>query len=275
MGILARMAIKGKKKNRGSQGVRRPAQAPRPAYAPRARTPFYKTRDGLIMIGILAAVALGTIIWLIGSARAEAKELEDRQAQLETYDDQIAGVLQQATPVAQEMGSVSALPADKEGFEDLAADSERWITDLQQFQTLTSQVFPAPEVESVNELFNQALSLYVASAQTFALVPDAEGDLQASIHARAVAQRDAAAGVWTSAIAVLDTLRSNAEMSASGLRPPTGATQVPDPLASPGTQVTIPPEGEGDAETGDGSEGEGQGGNKDGKKGDDAGSGDE
>ena len=269
------MAIKGKKKNRGAQGVRRPAQAPRPAYAPRARTPFYRTRDGMILLGILGLVALGTIIWLIGSARNEAKELEDRQAQLETYDEQITGVLQQATPVAQEMATVQAVPADEKGLEDLAADSERWITDLQQFQTQISQVFPAPEVESVNELFNQALSLYVASAQTFALVPDAEGDLQASVYARAIAQRDAATGVWSSAIDVLDTLRSNAEMSASGLRPPASASQMPDPNATPGTQVTIPPEGEGDAETGDSPEGEQQGGDKDDKKGAGKGSDDE
>ena len=274
------MAIKGKKKNRGSQGVRRPAQAPRPAYAPRARTPFYKTRDGMILLGILGLVAIGTIIWMIGSARNEAKELEDRQAQLETYDDQIQGVLQQATPVAQEMAEIQAVPADEKGLEDLASDSERWVTDLQQFQTQASQVFPAPEVEGINELFNEALTLYVSAAQTFALVPDAEGDLQAQILARAVTQRDTAAELWTSAITVLDTLRSNAEMSASGLRPPVTANQVPDPNASPGTEVTIPPEdsappeGEGDAETGDSPEGQ-QGGNKDGKKGDDKGSGDE
>ena len=273
LGILARMAIKGKKKNRGSQGVRRPAEAPRPAYAPRARTPFYKTRDGMILLGILGLVALGTIVWLIGSARNEAKELEARQAQLETYNDQIEGVLQQATPVAQDMGSVQAPPADAEAADDLAADSERWIADLQQSQTQVSQIFPAPEVESINELFNEALSLYVAAAQTFALVPDAEGDLQSNIHARALAQRDTAAAVWASAIDVLDTLRSSAELSASGLRPPVSASQVPDPNASPGTEVIIPPEGaeepapEEDAEDGEqtggggGQDGDGDSGN--------------
>lgn len=261
MGILARMAIKGKKKNRGSQGVRRPAEAPRPAYAPRARTPFYKTRDGMILMGILGAVAIGTIIWLIGSAQNEAKELEARQAQLETYDDQIEGVLQQATPVAQDMASVQAPPADADAADDLAADSERWIADLQQSQTQVSQILPAPEVESINELFNEALSLYVAAAQTFALVPEAEGRLQADIHTRAVAQRDTAAAVWTSAIDVLDTLRSSAELSASGLRPPVSASQVPDPNASPGTEVIIPPEGAEEPETGDSSGGgDGQGG---------------
>jgi type II secretory pathway pseudopilin PulG len=196
----------------------------------------------MILLGILGMVALGTIVWLIGSARNEAKLLEDRQAQLETYGDQAEGVLQQAVPVAQDMNSVQAVPADSKGLDDLAADAERWITGLQQSQTQISQVFPAPEVESVNELFNEALSLYVASAQTFALVPDAEGDLQASIFARAVSQRDTAAAVWASAIGVLDTLRSDAELPASGLRAPAAQNAMPDPAASPGAEVTIPPE---------------------------------
>lgn len=262
------MAIKGKKKNRGSQGARRPAEAPRPAYAPRASTPFYKTRDGMILMGILGAVALGTIIWLIGSAQNEAKKLEARQAQLETYNDQIVGVLQQATPVAQDMASVQAPPADATAADDLAADSERWIAGIQQSQTQVSQIFPAPEVESINELFNEALSLYVAAAQTFALVPDAEGGLQSDIHARAVTQRDTAAAVWTSAIDVLDTLRSSAEMPASGLRPPVSAGQLPDPNAAPGSEVVIPPEGSEEPETGvdSGGGGGGKGGGKKGNK---------
>lgn len=223
----------------------------------------------MILMGILGAVAVGTIIWLIGSAQNEAKKLEARQAQLETYNGQIEGVLQQATSVAQDMGSIQGPPADAKAAEELAADSERWIADIQQSQTQVSQILPAPEVESVNELFNEALSLYVAAAQTFALVPDAEGELQSSIHTRALVQRDTAAAVWTSAIDVLDTLRTSVELSSSGLRPPVSTPQMPDPNAPPGSEVVIPPEGAEEPETGDdsGGGGSGQGGGGGGKKG--------
>ncbi|MDQ3957514.1 MAG: hypothetical protein M3273_04245, partial [Actinomycetota bacterium] len=61
------MAIKGKKKSqsRGSQGLRRPAAAPRPVYTGRRHTPWYKTTEGRLIGGILAAALIGIAIWLV------------------------------------------------------------------------------------------------------------------------------------------------------------------------------------------------------------------
>lgn len=235
------MAIKGKKKSRGAQGVRRPAAAPPPPVTARRRhTPFYRTRDGMILLGILGVVAIGTVIWLVMSAQNEAKELEAKQAVLDQYGDQVEPTLQTASATALEMAAVTAVPEDPA---DLAEDSEGWIKNLQGAQTQFAQIFPAPEVEPVNQLFNESLALYVASAETFALVPKAEGKLQADLFIRATVQRDTAAAVWASAIGALDELRDVRDLGPSGLDAPEGP--APDPLATdPATEVIVPPEGE-------------------------------
>lgn len=271
------MAIKGKKKTRGAQGVRRPAAAPRPPVtARRKHTPFYKTRDGMLLLGILGVVAIGTIIWLVMSAQNEAKELEAKQAVLEQYGDQVEPTLQTASATALEMSGVTAVPEDPA---DLAEDSEGWIKNLQSAQTQLSQIFPAPEVDPVNQLFNESISLYVASAETFALIPKADEKLQADLFTRAAVQRDTAAAVWASAIAAFDELRDVRDLGPSGLNAP--EAPAPDPLATdPGTEVIIPPEGEeephvdeephedGDGEAGDGKSGDGKAGDGKGDKGD-------
>lgn len=233
------MAIKGKKKSRGAQGVRRPAAAPRPQLTgARRHTPFYKTRDGMILLGILSAVAIGTIVWLVMSAQNEAKELEAQQSVLEQYTDQVEPTLQTASATALEMSALTAIP---EEVDDLAEDSQAWVTNLQGAQTQLSQIFPAPEIDPVNQLFNESISLYVASAETFGLIPKAEAELQQDLFTRATVQRDTASAVWASAIAALDEFRDVRDLGPSGLDAPEAAG--PDPLATtpPGAEVTIPP----------------------------------
>ena len=76
------MAIKGKKKNRGSS-PRRPAGAPRPAVSgARRHTPFYRTRDGLFIIAIFVAVAIGVVVWLVTDAQSKARERDERRDDL-------------------------------------------------------------------------------------------------------------------------------------------------------------------------------------------------
>lgn len=270
------MAIKGKKKSRGAQGVRRPAAAPRPQVTgARRHTPFYKTRDGLILLGILGAVALGTIVWLVMSAQNEAKELEAQQSALEQYADQVDPVLEPAVAIAEEMGAVLAVPEDPA---DLTEDSTKWVTDLQGAQTQLSQIIPAPEADPINQLLNEALSLYVSSAETFALVPDADGNLQQELFTRATVQRDTASAVWASAVSAFDELRGVRELGASGLDSPQAPAPVADPLATPGAEeiphddneaphgaeepVEIEVPAEGDGAGGDGGDGKKGKGNK-------------
>lgn len=256
------MAIKGKKKTRGAQGVRRPAAAPRPQISPKRRhTPFYKTRDGIILLSIFGLVAIGTVVWLVMSAQNEAKELEAQQAALEQYTDQIGPVLQSAAATANEMTGVTEVP---ENAADLTEQSEGWITDLQGAQTGLSGVVPAPEVDPVNQLFNESISLYVASAETFALVPKADEELQADLFTRATVQRDTASAVWASAIDALDEIRDLRDLGSSGLNAPQPAP--PDPLeAQPGAEVTIPAEEPADGAEDPAGTGDGKGGSKDGK----------
>ena len=80
------MAIKGKKKSqsRGSQGVRRPAAAPRPTVSARRKTSWWRTRDGLLIGGIFLVVAIGVVVWLVISAQDRAEQREQEQATLET-----------------------------------------------------------------------------------------------------------------------------------------------------------------------------------------------
>ena len=229
------MAIKGKKKGRGGQGARRPASAPRPTVTPRRKTPWWRTRDGLLISGIFLVVAIGVVIWLIVSAQDRAKQFEEEQAVLESYTTSLQGVLQGATTPAGEMIAVTALP-EGDDLAQLVEDAETWVTDLQTAQAVIQQQ-PAPgEVRSIHSLFGESLQLYVSAAQTLALVPDAEGRLQNELFTRATAQRDSAGRVMEGAIGALDQMRREKDLAASGLRSP---TQLPP--TSPDQEIEVSP----------------------------------
>ena len=63
----------------------------------------------MILLGILGAVAIGTIVWLVMSAQNEAKELEAQQSVLEQYSDQVEPTLQTAAATAIEMGATAVV----------------------------------------------------------------------------------------------------------------------------------------------------------------------
>ncbi|MGI8775470.1 MAG: hypothetical protein ACR2KQ_10785 [Actinomycetota bacterium] len=251
------MAIKGKKKSqsRGSQGTRRPASAPPPTPArSRRHTPFFKTRDGMLIIGIFVLVFLGVIAWLIGSARERSQELDAERAALEQYSDQVGALLSQANDPIREM--VAVTEPSEEVRETLAEDAEGWKTDLQQVQGSLAQILPDPQVIEVNQLFNEALALYSAAADTFALVPEARGNLRDQIFTRAAVQRDTASALFETAIGVLNRMRADRDMPASGLLPPAGppagSMEVPA-----GEEIEIPVEGGAEEEGGGGDAGDG------------------
>ena len=229
------MAIKGKKKSqqRGSQGVRRPAAAPRPAVstARRGKTPFYKTRDGMLILGIFVLVFLGVIAWLIGSARERQNELEASRTAIRQYTDQAEAALTQADTTIREMVSLAG-PID-DAIETLEEDPAKWVTELQQVQGSLAQLLPASELIEVNQLFNEALALYGAAADTFALVPEARGDLQEQIFTRAAVQRDTASAIFETAIGVLNRIRTDKDLPAAGILPP----------AAPPSDMELPGDG--------------------------------
>ena len=110
------MAIKGKKKSqsRGSQGVRRPAAAPRPTVSARRKTSWWRTRDGLIIGGIFL---VWPSAWSCGSSSAprtgpsSSRQRGDRPG---GYTDGLQPALDSVTPTANEMNELTALPEGEE-----------------------------------------------------------------------------------------------------------------------------------------------------------------
>jgi hypothetical protein len=254
------MAIKGKKKSqsRGSQGVRRPAAAPRPTPTARRKSSWWRSRDGMLIGGIFLIVAIGVVVWLVVSAQDRAEQREQEAAALETYTDGLQPALDSVTPTANEMNEITALP-EGDDLDGLAKDAETWVTDLQAGQAQIQAQFAPSEAQPVNDLLSESVGMYIAAAQTFALVPDAEGDLQAELFTRATDQRDSAGRVMDSAVGALDSLRAEKDLGPSGLN--TVQAPMAQPTALPTTLPEVSPSAEGSG--GNDSGGNDSGGNED------------
>jgi hypothetical protein len=230
------MALKGKRKSgsRGSQGRKRPATAPRPVPAPGRRLPWYHTNGGRLAIGVGIALVVGVVWWAIATAQANADRLEARQETLQEYTGQIRAVSQAITQPAGDMAAVAPEP-DEAAVQGLADSSARWAKAFTDAQTTLIESFPANQtLQRTNSLFQQSLQLYDSAARTYGLVPRAEGKLRTELIARAAAQRDQAAAIWASAVAIVDAARASAEMDASGIPAPgSEAQQQPAPAELP------------------------------------------
>jgi hypothetical protein len=229
------MAIKGKKKSqsRGSQGVRRPAQAPRPvASARRGPTPFYKTTDGKLIFGLLGIVLIGVIIWAVMGARNTAKEEQARADRIDHYTNEVRGVIQDIIVPAGEMSSIPTT-VTPESLKDVKKNAERWKTSFIKAQSTLAQITPDAEVEKLQQLFGQGIVGLQAAADTYELVPRADGKLQADLLTRVAVQRDQGAGVIDAAIGELDRLRGDVDLSPSGLRSPLNAAPAAQPTIAP------------------------------------------
>lgn len=224
------MAIKGKKRSRqrGSQGARKPAAAPKPALGPsRKGTPWYRSPLTVGVVAIFGLVAIGILIALIANIRDRAEDLESRQSVLESYTENVRAPLEMAASPASQMSGL-VTPPGGDDLEGLAEDAEAWIAEFQEAQTQLAQNFPGPEATGVNQLFNEALGLYISAANTFATLPDIEaGPARQEVFTQAGVVRDTAHAVFESAITVLDQIREDAELGSSGLRPPVPAGQAP------------------------------------------------
>lgn len=219
------MAIKGKRKKARSS-ARRPPGAPRTIQrAPRPQ-PWYSKPGIRVGLAIAAVIVAVVVFALVRGSGDRAERLERRQEALADFTGDLQALLQRISPTASEMST--ATPDTK----DLPAAARRWdrsLTQIQQDMTDTVAEAP-PEADTANRLIFQSVLQYLAAAKTYALVPDAKGGLEAKIAERAGAQVAAADGTWAAAIAVLDEHRTDAELSASGLRPP---SQVAPPAPSP------------------------------------------
>lgn len=224
------MAITGKKRSKGSSGPRRPAGAPRPvATATRTKKPWYRTRDGLMVLGIFVVVAIGVAIWLIGEAREEADALNERRAAVEAFTEAIDPIIDQAKEPAVEMTALAETPTD-EALEDIQEDAARWQTALQQGQVGLASAPSSAQVAPTGQLFNEGFALYGAAAATFRQLATTDDDeIRNQLFAMASTQRDLASALFASAISSFDVLREEMGLPASDLSPPVGPGDVPQP----------------------------------------------
>lgn len=203
-----------------------------------------------MILSIFVLVGIGIVIWLVTSAQKRAEELETRQQAVEQYTEQVGGVLEAISGPAGEMVEVTQVPEEGD-LKDLAADAEKWQTDLVGAQSLLAQVLPSEEAEPTNQLFNEAVALYGSAAQIFGQLADAPNqDARLQLFNNASTQRDLASAIFQSAIAGFDVLRAELDLGGSGLDAPvTGPPPMPE-------QSEIPL----DTETIEGSDDEGSGG---------------
>jgi hypothetical protein len=221
----------------------------------------------MLIGGIFLVVFIGVIVWLVVSAQDRAEQLELEQTTLDTYTDGLSPVVESVIPTATDMIAITTLP-EGDALDSLAEDATTWVTDLQTAQALVQQQFAPEEAQSVNDLLTESIGLYISAAQTFELVPDAEGGLRDKLFTRATDQRDAAGRVMSGAIGALDSVRNEKDLGASGLRspadlPPPAPSAPASPEADASPEVGESPEGSG----GGGDQGDGAGDSqKDGKK---------
>jgi hypothetical protein len=212
----------------------------------------------MFVIGILVVVAIGTIIWAIGSARNEAKEKQEVSDQLDTYTNEIRGVLQPLAVPAGEMASVP--PQATEGVvKDLEETTKRWRTSLSSAEQSLTSIVPDRDVEEIHSLVGAAITGYLSAVDTYGLVIETEeADIQTQLLLRATAQREQAGAVVDAAIGILDQLRGDADLGPSGLRAP--AEPQTQPTALPTIIPTEAPAGDGGGGDGGGGDGGGGGG---------------
>lgn len=261
------MAIKGKKKSRGSQARRRPAAAPRPTVTARHKDPWYNTALGRVIAAILVVLVIAGIGTAIAINRSNANKQKDKLQAVEDYVSELRAILQSATGPAAAMGQIAAgAPPDQ--LETLKKDSDGWVTTLEASASRATASVPPEDVGNINGYFVQSLQLYISSARMLGDAAGTEGDTQTNLLQRASEIRAQADGVMTNAIGQLDEVLTELDGDPSGLQPLgiAGASANPElPPTLPGDAPA--PEGEAPAPEGEGEgggDGQGGGGNNSG-----------
>ncbi|MDP9222650.1 MAG: hypothetical protein M3P18_02130 [Actinomycetota bacterium] len=236
------MAVKGKKKSqsRGSQGKRRPAAAPRGAYAARPHTAWYRTMAGRVIAALVLVIVLAAITAVV-QARSNPGDLTGRQNALDQYTGDVRALLQAITPPAvAEDGVPNKLSARSAGA--LKKKSARWVTQLGKAQqTLSQMAPPTPATQNATIMFLESVQLYTQAANIYKLAPATSPPAQVKILASGASLRDQATALWQQGTNMLDQARSAAQMSPSQLRIPTAgavAPATPTPASSPQTAPT-------------------------------------
>lgn len=228
------MALKGKKKarRRGSQARRRPAAPPRPTYGGRERRRWYQTTSGLVLGFIVAASVAIFVIWWVADSRSDQQALETTQNELQDYTSRIRATMQSIEGPVSQLSAAGELDDD-----ELAQKIESWRNDLSTAQTSLSQALPPSELETAHGLITQSILSYIQAVEQYELLPDLEGNTRKQLAAEAARSVQTGTSVFSSAIALLDDAREDADLGASGLAPPgspAGTAPGTAPIEVPG-----------------------------------------
>jgi hypothetical protein len=256
------MALKGKRKQRGGQGRRRPAAMPRPQAAAR-KPPWYKTTAGLSVIAISSLIFVIVAIALFVNNRNDAKLEAQREDELNTYTGEIEALVQE---VSEPASAVAAAAAGAGSGAPPPEDADDWVKQFDDAQTQLFQLIAPQGAAAANTIFQQSVLMYRAAAKNFALAQQAEGEVATELQTQAATLAGTASALWESGKSVLDDVLEEAGLPPSDFRSPSDPGSQPQPQQSPGTEITIPPsdEGAGGGNDGGGGGGDGNGGNGDG-----------
>jgi hypothetical protein len=224
------MAIKGKKKSqtRGSQARRRPATAPRVVTSRQAHVPWYQTSGGRVVAAIVVVLLLAGVGIAIAQMNASGNRRERRQEALDEYTGDIRDIALAADPAAARMQQLLAKPPgdDEQQLKDLRKQAEDWVGTFTGARP-EPELKPPAGLSSLSALFGRSIDAYASAATTYQLAAKATDDDRAGLLTLATQQQQIAAGVWVSAVEVLDQERVDAGLQPSGIKTPG--------LATPGT----------------------------------------
>lgn len=260
------MAIKGKKKSgaRGSQARRRPSSAPRPVTAVRHREPWHRTATGRVAAALVVLLLFGVVAAVLAAQAADRDRVAARQERLDAFTDRFRALMEgMRTPA----GGMASAPAGvgAPGVDELADDSEQWLTDLGGAQGQMARLPVVGGTETAQEVLGQAIAAYMSAAKAYALVPDLDDDAQEQQLVVASEARNVGSALLSTAITELDRVREASDLDASGI--PVPGSDAPAAPTQPEATPTDGAAGEGGG--GGGGEG-GAGGGR--KRGDDGGS---
>jgi hypothetical protein len=227
------MAVKGKKKSqsRGSQGRRGPAQAPRAAYAPRVKEPWYQTTLGRILAGLVLLLVVAVIVAVVRSGSDSGDLTQSRNA-LDQYTGDVRALLQGITPAATEENEVPNKLSSAEA-KALKKKSSSWLSQLADVQQTAGKVTaPTPVTQTASILFVESIQAYTQAATIYGLAPDTSSSVQVKMLASGASLRNQATALWQEGINIVDQARTGAKMVPSGLRIPTSGAVAPTPNPS-------------------------------------------
>ncbi|MDQ3662312.1 MAG: hypothetical protein M3454_14905 [Actinomycetota bacterium] len=215
------MPVKGKKKaqSRGSQGRRRPAEAPRPVLAPRKPPAWYRTWPGRAVLMIVVLALVGGVFAAIASTQTDDGTAARADA-LDRYTGEVRGALQSLRPAASDMTAAPTSLTEQDARKALGERAASWRQVIEGSSTDLSRVLSPGAVQSAHSLFLQSTQIYLAAAKTYSLASEVEGDSVDKVLARAAEQRDQGGQLWQSATVLLDERRAEVDLSGSGLTPP-------------------------------------------------------